>query len=188
MLKKELEMIHAYYYGISKMRIIWKDELEVMDKKGEIKRIYEIVYNEFNEKWYYIKDKKENGYIVKNRIGAAYGANIMEKYKNTYSFCRLGTDLIKIIDDGIFPIVVKVNKENFYNYYDKERNINNFFFNSYYCEEDRRYSAVKSYRNKNEFQRFDNELEAIKWCRSFKYSTSNIADKRLIETVYEDIN
>ena len=172
-------MIHAYYYGISKMRIIWKDELEVMDKKGEIKRIYEIVDNEFNEKWYYIKDKKENGYIVKNRIGAAYGANIMEKYKNTYSFCRLGTDLIKIIDDGIFPIVVKVNKENFYNYYDKERNINNFFFNSYYCEEDRRYSAVKSYRNKNEFKSFIQILKNMLLNIYTKYKTKKEKETKI---------
>lgn len=188
MLKKDGEMLHAYYYGISKMRIIWNDDLKKMDQDNKIQKIYEVIDSEFNETWYYIKDIKENGYIVKNRLGREFGSKIMNKYKIKYPFNRIGTEIMKLIDDGIFPIVVKVKKEKFNIYYDSSKNINNFFFNNYYCESDDKFIAVKSFRNKVEYLEFNDEILAIRWCGTLDYRIKYIPDNELLKSIYIDIN
>ena len=188
MLKKEYEMIYAYYYGISKMPIIWKTELDHMIKNKQIAKVYEMIDTEYNETWYYIRDIKENSYIMKSRIGRDYGYRIIEKYKNDISIYKIGAEIIHIIEKHVFPIVVKVKQSNFYKYYDINKNINNFFFNNYYCEIDNMYYGVRSYRNRVEYTSFNTELDVIKWCNNLEDSSLVKKDKDLLENVYNDIN
>ena len=187
LLKKECEMIHAYYYGISKMRIIWEKELDAMVRKNIVRKVIEVVDEEYNEIWYYVRDINENSYIVKNRVGRNYGYRLMNKYKKKLKFYRIGTNVIQIIDNGVFPIVAKVRKEKFFEYYNKVKNISDFCFNNYYCEDNDMFFAVKSFRNKVEYKEFDNELDTVKWCNDLDH-VSKSKSKDLLSSIYIDIN
>lgn len=188
LLKKDGEMIRAFYYGISKMKLVWKDEIEQMSNDNRIQKIYEIIDDDYQEVWYYIKDIKENAYAVKYKAGRELSSSIMKKYLKKYNFFRVGTQIINLIDNGVFPIVVKVKPDKFLEYYDKLSNRNYFFFNNYYCEENNVYRTVRAYRNKVSYKEFTNEIEAIKWCRDIKCNVSKITDSKLIDSIYYDIN
>ena len=49
--KREIEVMWNYYYGMSKATMIWEKEMEQLHNKGIIKKIYEIIDNDFNEIW-----------------------------------------------------------------------------------------------------------------------------------------
>ena len=188
MLKKECEMIHSYYYGFSKMKIIWEKELSDMVKEKRIRKVYEIIDNDYNEIWYYLRDVNENSYIIKNRVGRNYGYRLMNKYKNKLKIYRISTSIISIIDNGIFPITAKVRKEKFFEYYNKEKNTSNFCFNGYYCEDNGVYLAVKSIRNKVEYKEFSDELKTIEWCNGLINISRSVVKKDVFNNVYIDIN
>lgn len=76
--KRELEVMWSYYYGMSKVTMIWEQEMMQLHEKGIIKKIYEIIDDEFNEVWYLIRDIKEKSYILKSKCGNEYARDIMK--------------------------------------------------------------------------------------------------------------
>lgn len=188
--KRELEVMWNYYLGMSKVRMIWDEEMENLHKSKIIKKIYEVIDNDFNEVWYLIRDIRETSYIVKSKYGNLYGKDIMKKYKQYYNFCIITTDVIKIFQNGFFPVVFKVSEDNFNNYYDEKSNKTNIFFNNYYCRCASKYKAVREFRNKVEYEVFDTEDDAILWSSDFSKTKqsiekNNIRPLNLSEMVYE---
>lgn len=181
--KREIEVMWNYYYGMSKVTMIWKDEMIELDNKGIIKKIYEVVDNEFNEIWYLVRDNKEKSYIMKSKCGNVYARDIMLKYKNNYHFNTINSKVIKIFDKGIFPIIFKIPSDKYENFYNEKDNINNIFFHNYYCNIENKFKAVREYRNKVEFEIFNKEEDAIYWC-----SDLSITKKFIIESNVRPLN
>lgn len=161
---RELEVMRNFYYGRCNINLIWSSEIDKLHKSNNIRKIYEIYNIGFNEIWYLIRDVKENSYIVKNRCGNEYAKDIMKKYKKEYNFFTINSNFIEFFDTGIYPIILKVTKDNFNKMYDKEKKINNSFHNNYYCQCDRTYKAIREYRNVVEYKEFTKEKDAINWC------------------------
>ena len=186
---RELEVMRNYYYGESKAIMIWNEEIELLDINNNIKKIYEIYNKEYNETWYLIRDKKDASYILKNRCGNEYARDIMKKYKNKYIFNYLTSDIIEKYDSGYYPIVFKINFDEFNELYDSSNNINNAFFNNYYAFDGERYRCIREYRNKVEIEEFLNELDAIYWCYHIKLSKKSVLNisknKNIFNCIYE---
>ena len=189
--KREIEVMWNYYYGMSKLPSIGKEELEILDSKNIIRRIYEVIDNEYNETWYLIRDKNERSYVLKSKIRNTYTKDIIKKYISKYNFYQLTTDCIKIYDKGFFPIVAKVSEE-ILNNLEENKNLNNFIFNNYYCycKLDDVFKAVRIYRNKAELEVFTNEDDAIYWCFDFSITKEDILKNNIRplnqkERVYE---
>ncbi len=174
--KREIEVMWSYYFGISKVPTIWEKELKELHKSNVIRKIYEIIDNDFNEVWYLIRTNDEMSFILKPKCGNIYSKNIMECYKKNYDFFSIDTNVIKIFDDGIFPIVFKVSIGDFLKIYDESKNINRIFFNNYYCHFKNKYKSVRQYRNKVESETFNNELDAIYWCSDFSKTKKDILE------------
>ena len=188
--KREIEVMWSYYYGMSKVTMIWEEEIIELHKKGIIKKIYEITDSEFNEVWYLIRDKKEKSYILKSKRGNIYARDIMHTYENDYNFYKISSEVIKIFDKGIFPIIFKVPSDKYSYFYNKNNNTNNAFFNNYYCHIENCYKATREYRNKVEVETFNKEEDAIYWCSDFSITKdfilkSNTRPLNLIEMVCE---
>ena len=77
--KREVEVMWSYYYGMSKVTMIFEEEMKQLHEQGIIKKIYEVVDNEFNEIWYLIRDNKEKSYIIKSKCGNVYARDVFEK-------------------------------------------------------------------------------------------------------------
>lgn len=172
--KREFEVLNNYYYGISKVSIIWLDDMKLLDTQNKIKRIYEIIDNDYNEVWYLVRDYDEKSYILKSKCGSYYSVDIMKAFKTKYDFCQITTDLIKMYDAKSYPIVFKIKSEDFNYYYNQDKNINTAFFNCYYCCCNNTYKSVREYRNKVEYETFKKEEDAIYWCWNFKSTKSDI--------------
>lgn len=188
--KRELEVLWNYYLGMSKVKMIWEDEMDKLHESKIIKKIYEVIDNDFNEVWYLIRDIKETSYIVKSKYGNLYSKDIMKKYKTDYEFYMITTDIIKIFQNGFFPIVFKVSENNFNNFYDEKSNKTSIFFNNYYCRTQIGFKAVREYRNKVEYEVFDTEDDAILWASDYSKTKQDITKKNirplnLNEMVYE---
>lgn len=188
--KRELEVMWNYYLGMSKVTMIWEEELNDLHKTKQIRKIYEVIDDDFNEVWYLIRDIKEASYILKSKCGNLYAKDIMKKYKTDYDFYEISTEIIKIFQNGFYPIVFKVSESNFNNFYDEKSNKNNVFFNNYYCRTSNGYKAVREYRNKVEYEVFDKEDDAIYWSSDYaktkaKITKNNIRPLNLSEMVYE---
>ena len=41
--KRDLEVLKSHYYGFSKSKMIWIEDLEYLDNSDNIRRIYEII-------------------------------------------------------------------------------------------------------------------------------------------------
>lgn len=187
--KREIEVMWSYYYGMSKVTMIWEEDLAELHKSKVIKKIYEIIDNEFDEVWYLIRDIKEKSYIIKSKRGNVYGKDIMKKYEASYDFYKVSSEIIKIYDKGLYPVVFKVTGDEFTNLYDEKSNKSNAFFNNYYCNIKNEYKAVREYRNKIEYETFDREDDAIFWCSDYsntkeKILKNNIRPLNLNERVY----
>ena len=187
--KRDYEVLRNYYFGLGKTNIIWVDTLKEMDKKGLIKKIYEIIDNDYNESWFLVKDVNNKNYILKSKHGISYSSDVMKEFKNKYIFYKTTTDLIKLYDSNIYPIIFKINCNDFNLYYDEERNINSAFFSNYYCCCKNKYKAVREYRNKVEMAIFIKEEDAVYWCSDFNTSKkrateSNIKPVNLMKKVY----
>lgn len=188
--KREIEVMWSYYYGMSKVTMIWEQEMIKLHEKGIIKKIYEIIDDEFNEVWYLIRDTKEKSYILKSKCGNVYARDIMCKYKNNYNFYTISSEVIKIFDKGIFPIIFKIPSDRCNDFYNEKTNINKAFFNNYYVHSKDGYKAIREYRNKVEFETFNKEEDAIYWCSDFSITKQFILDSNkrplnLIEMVCE---
>lgn len=190
--KREIEVMWSYYYGMSKVTMIWEQEMMQLHNKGIIKKIYEIIDNEFNEVWYLVRDIKEKSYILKSKCGNVYARDIMQVYKKNYNFYKISSEIIKIFDKGVFPIIFKVPYDKYVNFYNEKNNTNNAFFNNYYCHTQDGYKAIREYRNKVEVETFNKEDDAIYWCSDFSITKefilkSNVRPLNLIEMVCEYI-
>lgn len=188
--KREIEVMWSYYYGMSKVTMIWEEEFEILDHKKIIKKIYEITDNEFNEIWYLIRDKKEKSYIVKSKCGNTYAKDIMKSYEKNYEFYKIDSSIIKIFEKGIFPIIFKLEENKYSDFYNEVTKINSAFFNNYYCFINNEYKAVREYRNKVETETFEKEDDAIYWCSDYlktkeEIIKNNIRPLNLEEMVYE---
>ena len=85
---------------------------------------------------------------------------------------------------------LKVLEEEYSNFYDDKKNLNNAFFNNYYWQSGNEYKAVREYRNKVEFEVFNREDDAIYWCSNYektkaKIMKNNIRPLNLNEMVFE---
>lgn len=188
--KREIEVMWSYYYGMSKVDMIWEQEMKQLHNRGIIRKIYEIIDDEFNEVWYLIRDNKEKSYIIKSKCGNAYAKNIMSVYKKMYKFNTVSSEVIKIFDKGIFPIIFKIPSDKYKDYYNEKNNCNNIFLKNYYCHINNNYKAIREYRNKIEIETFNKEEDAIYWCSNFfitkeQIINSNIRPLNLIEMVCE---
>lgn len=172
--KREFEVLNNYYYGIGKTSIIWLDDMKLLDAQNKIKRIYEIIDNDYNETWYLVRDHDERSYILKPKCGSYYSIDIMKEFKTKYDFFQITTDLIKMYDAKKYPIVFKIKSEDFDYYYNQDKNINTAFFNCYYCCCNNVYRSVREYRNKIEYETFTKEEDAIYWCWNLKTTKSDI--------------
>ena len=187
--KREYEILWNYYYGLGKVTKVGIEDIRTLDKKKLIKRIYEIIDNDYNEVWYLIRDKKEKSHILKSKYGNYYANELMKEFNEKYTFFKITTDLIKMFDKNIYPIVIKVKEEDFNNFYNNEKNINNAFFNNYYSYIDNTYKSVREYRNKVETETFDKEEDAVYWCSNIELTkqqilSNNIRPFDLKEKVY----
>ncbi len=165
--KREYEVLWNYYYGMSKVEMIWNDKLKKLDDLRIIKRIYEVIDKEYEETWYLIRDTKETSYIIKSKRGNYYSKDFMKLYKNRYKFYQITTDLINMYDDSIYPIVFRLKDDTLYEFYNIDSNTNYAFFNNYYCYHNNLYIGVRIYRNKVESERFEKEEDAIYWCSNY---------------------
>ena len=187
--KREYEVLWNYYYGFGKSSIVSVDTIRSLDNHGIIKKIYEVIDNDYNETWYMIRDVKEKSYILKSKWGSLYAINIMNEFRDKYVFYKITTELIKIYDNGVYPIVFKVNNTSFSEYYDEKKNISKAFFNCYYCCINNEYKTIRKYNNKVETAIFNNEEDAIYWCSDYsitkdKILENNIRPFNLKERVY----
>ena len=169
--KREMEVLWNFYYGIGQVEMIWIDDVIKLVNDNFIRKIYEITDNDFSEKWYLIRTKAEKSFIIKSKYKNKYAVDIMKEFKNKYKFYEITTDVIKMYDNNIFPIVYKVYTDN---YYDFEENINKAFFNNFYFEKDKKFHAIKEYRNKVKHEIFDKEEDAIYWCSCYELSKDEI--------------
>lgn len=169
-----MEVLWNYYYGMGKTAMIWIDDFKLLDKENKIKRIYEVIDKDFDEVWYLVRDYNEKSYIVKSKYGNSYAIDVMKQFKDKYNFFKISTELIKIYDEEKYPIVFKVTEERYYKYYDEKNNINNAFFNNYYCYTGKIYKAVRIYRNKIENEIFNKEDDVIYWCSNFELQKEDI--------------
>ena len=188
--KRELEVMWSYYYGMSKVTMIWEQEMRQLHEKGIIKKIYEIIDDEFNEVWYLIRDIKEKSYILKSKCGNEYARDIMKIYKSNYNFYTISSEVIKIFDKGIFPVIFKIPSDRCIDFYNEKNNINKAFFNNYYVHSKDGYKAIREFRNKVEIETFNKEEDAIYWCSDFSITKQLILDSdvrplNLIEMVCE---
>lgn len=188
--KREVEVMWSYYYGMSKVTMIWEKEMVQLHNKRIIKKIYEIIDEEFNEIWYLIRDNKEKSYILKSKSGNVYAKDIMKSYESEYIFYKISPEIIKIFDKGIYPVIFKIPDNKYSSFYNEKDNINNAFFNNYYCSIGNCYKAIREYRNKVESETFNKEEDAIYWCSDFSItkeliSRSNARPLNLIEMVCE---
>lgn len=188
--KREVEVMWSYYYGMSKVTMIFEEEIKQLHEQGIIKKIYEVVDNEFNEIWYLIRDNKDKSYIIKSKCGNVYARDIMLNYKNYYKFYTISPDVIKIFDKGLFPIIFKIPSDKYNDFYNEKTNTNNAFFNNYYSHTKNGYKAIREYRNKVEIETFNREEDAIYWCSDFSTTkefilNSNVKPLNLIEMVCE---
>lgn len=172
--RREYEVLWSYYYGMGKTTMAGIDTIRELDKKKVIKKIYEITDNDYNEVWYLIRDAKEKSYILKSKCGNTYANDVMKEFKAKYEFYRITTDVIKIFNNDIYPIVFKIKEQDFGKYYDELRNINNAFFHNYYCHINNTYKTIREYRNKVEVETFDKETDAIYWCSDFDITKEQI--------------
>lgn len=181
--KRDLEVLKSHYYGFSKSKMIWIEDLEYLDNSDNIRRIYEIVDKKYDEIWYMIKDKEYKTYIMKSKRNNEYSSLLVKPYKEKYDIFQIDTKVIEMYDKGIFPIVYKVSQEKFYEYYNKILKDRNSFLNSFYCydNDSNKYKAVKIYRNKYEYETFRDELDTIKWCNNLNGENSNL------ETLYDSV-
>ena len=171
---REFEVMRNYYYGESKTPMIWSEEFNKLDQTNVIRKIYEIKNTKYNETWYVVRDNKEASYILKNRCGNEYAIDIMKLFKEKYDFYTINSDVIEIFDDGYFPIVFHISKEEFLSNYVPSRNMSKAFFNNYYCNDGSIYKCIREYRNKVQYEEFSNELDAIYWCYHIKLSKKSV--------------
>lgn len=188
--KREIEVMWNYYYGMSKVTMIWKEEFQQLHKKQIIKKIYEIIDNEFNEIWFLIRDIKEKSYIIKSKCGNVYAKDIMKEFKSDYNFYKIDSEIIKKFDKGLFPVVFKIQSKDYETFYNEITNTNYAFFNNYYCCINNKYKSIREYRNKIEFEVFDKEEDSIYWCSDYSKTKetilkNNIRPLNLNEMVYE---
>ena len=172
--KREIEVMWSYYFGMSKVTMIWEEDMEKLHKSKVIKKIYEVIDSDFDEIWYLIRDEKEKSYIIKSKCGNFYAKDIMKKYESEYVFFKVSTEVIKIFDKGLYPVVFKVLEKEYSSFYNDKKNINNAFFNNYYWQSGNKYKAVREYRNKVEFEVFNREDDAIYWCSNYEKTKANI--------------
>ena len=172
--KREFKVLRNCYYGIGKVCSIWRNEIYLLDKKNLIRKIYEVVDDEYNEVWYLIRDINENSFIVKNKYGKEYAKNMMNCYREKYKFNKISTKLIKMFDKNIFPIIFKISSDKYLSFYNEETNKNFAFFDNYYTKINNQYKCVRIYRNKVEFETFSNEEDAIYWCSDYTISKIKI--------------
>ena len=177
--RREYEILSNYYYGIGKTELISIEDIKKLDQNQMIKKIYEVIDNDYNEVWYLIKDIKNKNYILKSKCGNSYAINIIKGFENKYKFYKIATDLIKMFNSNIDPIVFKVNENNFMKYSADKSNINNAFFNNYYCQVNNVYKAIREYRNKVEMEVFEKEEDAIYWCSNFNITKELILSNNL---------
>lgn len=175
-----------HYYGTGKALMVWIDVIDNLDKENKIKKIYQIVDKKYNDSWFLVRDNKEMSYILKTRKGTEYSVNTMEKYKNKYNFYKISTDIIELFDRGIYPIAFKLDESNFNKYYNKEKNLNYAFFRNYFTFDNGLYKVVREYRNKVEYEEFNNELDALQWCIDFESGKDNLIVKKhnLLDCIY----
>lgn len=188
--KREYDVLWNHYFGTGKVTMIWEKEMEQLVNAQTIKRIYEVIDNDYNEIWYLVKDNKEKSYIIKTKYGNLYAKDLMKKYEKKYIFFKISTEIIKIYDKGLYPVVFKVFDNDINNYYDESKNISYAFFNNYYWQFEDKYKAVREYRNKVEYEAFDSEIDAIYWASNFQLTKSdvlnnNIRPLNLMEMVFE---
>ena len=162
--KRDLEVMRSYYYGLSRAEMIWEKELDFLDNNNLIRSFIEVYDEDFDETWYVIKDIKEKRYIVRNKFKNIYGKDIVKKFKSKYTIYKINTEVIKVYEKGKYPVVFKVDEDYGVNSYSFDKNINQSFLQNYYWSAKKDYKAVRDYRNKVEFEYFDNEEDAIYWC------------------------
>ena len=191
--KRELEVMLKYYVGISKVPLIWEEDMRKLHEEKIIRKIYEVVDNDCNETWYLIRDKKEKSYIVKPKFGMYFAKDMMKKYQKFYKFYTVDINIIKMFEKGIYPIVFKVNRSFFYRHYDFEKNTSSTYFNCYYFFSFGKYRVVRKYNNKVEYEIFDEELPAIAWACDFSKNkwqilTETSISPKILDNVYEFTN
>ena len=181
--KRDLEILKSHYYGFSKSKMIWIEDLETLDNSNNIRRIYEIVDKKYDEIWYMIKDKEYKTYIMKSKRNNEYSSLLVKPYKEKYDIFQIDAKVIEMYDRGIFPIIYKVSKGKFNEYYNKILKNRNPFLNSFYCYDDEynKFKAVKIYRNKHEYETFREEIDAVRWCNNLNGENSNL------ETLYDSV-
>lgn len=172
--RREYEVLWSYYYGMGKTTMAGIETIRELDRKKVIKKIYEIIDNDYNEVWYLIRDAKEKSYILKAKCGNTYANDAMKEFQDKYEFYKITTDVIKKFNDDIYPIVFKIKEQDFSKYYNETKNINNAFFHNYYCHINNTYKTIREYRNKVEVETFDKETDAIYWCSDFDITREQI--------------
>lgn len=188
--KREYEVMWNYYLGMSKVPMIWEKELEELHISQVIRKIYEVIDNDFNEIWYLVRTNDEKSYILKSKCGNLYAKDIMQKYRELYNFYEVSTEIIKIYEKGYYPVVFKVSENDFFSFYNEKNNKSQIFFNNYYCYSKNQYKAVREFRNKVEYEIFDKEEDTVYWLSDFAISKdeilkNNIRPLNLMERVYE---
>ena len=176
--KRELEVMWNFYYCTGVAKIVWIDFIDKLDIENKIKKIYQVIDKEYNDSWFLVIDDRDRNYLLKTRHGLEYSIVAMSKYKGKYEFYKISTDLIKIYGNGIYPIVFKLNEEQFNRYYHKEENLNSAFFNNYILYDKGIYKTVRDFRNKIEYEEFENKYDAIQWCISPDLSKDNLIIKK----------
>ena len=65
--EKDKKELTKEYYGKSKLENVWFQEIEELNSKKAIEKIYQVYTKGFLGAWYLIRDKEQNRYIVKHR-------------------------------------------------------------------------------------------------------------------------
>lgn len=184
--KRELEVMWNHHYGTGKAKMVWIDVVDLLDKENKIRKIYQIIDKEYNDSWFLVRDINEASYILKTKKGNEYSVEVMKKYKKKYEFYKVSTELIEIFDRNIYPIAFRLDNSRFDKYYNKEKNISSAFFRNYFTYSNGIYKVVREYRNKVEYEEFENELDALQWCVDFNSDKDNLLIKRnnLKESIY----
>jgi len=188
--RKDFEILWNYYYGLGKTKIIWSEEIKELISKNKIRKVFEVIDEEFDEVWYMIKDNKDRRYIVKNKQGDIYARDIMKQYRYKYRFNKIDIEVIKLFANKFYPIVYKVNEEQFTRNYDIRKNKNYAFYNLYYTFTGNYYKGIREFRNKLEYTTFTNEEDMIMWCKEFDINKSEIKERsdkpmNLLNYVYD---
>lgn len=65
--EKDKKELTKEYYGKSKLKNVWYQEIKELNSKKAIEKIYEVYTKGFLGAWYLVRDKEKNRYIVKHQ-------------------------------------------------------------------------------------------------------------------------